>query len=72
MKKGGIETVPLGTVLENGALLQKGAIFSLKLLKYIHVLASKPCPKRYCFTDSQTMPLGHHFGATYFFESIEF
>ncbi len=31
-------------------------------------VAPKRCPKRYCFTDDQTVPQGHHFGATYFFE----
>ncbi len=31
-------------------------------------VAPKHCPKRYHFTDNQTVPKGHHFGATYFFE----
>ncbi len=40
-----------------GTVLENGAFFW-----------QKQCPKRYHFTDDQTVPQGHHFGATYFFE----
>ncbi len=33
--------------------------------------APKRCPKRYCFMHDQSVPQGHCFGATYFFEFMQ-
>ncbi len=61
-----LKLYPWGTILKNSAFFgKKGTI--LPFLK----VAPKQCPKRYHFTDDQTVPQGHHFGATYFFECRE-
>ena len=68
-----LKQCPWGTILKNSAFFDKNGTILVPLWHQNEVVpfwkvAPKWCPKGYRLTDDQTVPSGHCFGATYFFE----